>query len=252
MSDMVERSGETLLRIDGVTKSFSGLTALSDVSFEVARGQIKGVIGPNGAGKTTLFNVIAGTFPPTTGEVHLRDELVTGMPAHRIARAGIARTYQLMKPFGTMTVRDNVMVAALQRTDSMVEARARAGEMVEQVGLSRWMHDQAGSLSTAGRKRLELARALALEPDLLLLDEVLAGLVPSERVPVIELLREINRSGVTMLFVEHVMAAVMALSDEIVVLHHGKVLASGTPEQVTSDPAVVEAYLGEEQAIAEA
>lgn len=241
-----------LLRINGVSKSFSGLAALSDVSFDVKQGRIKGVIGPNGAGKTTLFNVIAGTFPPSGGHVYLRGQDVTGLPAHRIARAGIARTYQLMKPFGTMTVRDNVMVAALQRTDSMSQARARAGEVVEQVGLARWMEDQAGSLSTAGRKRLELARAMALEADLLLLDEVLAGLVPSERAPVIDLLREINRGGVTMLFVEHVMAAVMALSDEIVVLHHGEVLASGTPKQVTSDPAVVEAYLGEEQAIAEA
>jgi branched-chain amino acid transport system ATP-binding protein len=243
---------EPLLTIEGVTKSFAGLTALSDVTFEVQPGRIKGVIGPNGAGKTTLFNVIAGTFPPTSGEVRLRGERVTGLPAHRIARAGIARTYQLMKPFGTMSVLDNVMIASLQRARSMDEARQRASEVVERVGLERWIDDTAGELSTAGRKRLELARALALEPDLLLLDEVLAGLVPAERAPVMELLGEIRDSGVTMLFVEHVMAAVMRLSDDLVVLHHGEVLATGTPEAVTSDPAVIEAYLGEEQAIAEA
>jgi branched-chain amino acid transport system ATP-binding protein len=242
---------EPLLSLRGITKSFSGLTALSDVTFDVQPGQIMGVIGPNGAGKTTLFNVIAGTFPPTSGEVFLRGEKVTGLAAHRIARAGIGRTYQLMKPFGTMTVRDNVMIGALQRADSMEEARIRADEMVERVGLGRWSEDVAGELSTAGRKRLELARALALQPELLLLDEVLAGLVPAERAPVIELLGQIRRDGVTMLFVEHVMAAVMKLSDEIVVLHHGEVLASGTPKQVTEDPAVVEAYLGEEESIAE-
>jgi branched-chain amino acid transport system ATP-binding protein len=240
-----------LLSLRGVTKKFSGLTALDDVTFDVQRGQIKGVIGPNGAGKTTLFNVIAGTFAPTGGELLLRGGAVTGLPAHRIARAGIARTYQLMKPFGTMNVRDNVMIAALQRHDSMEAARARASEIVEQVGLGTWIDDTAGELSTAGRKRLELARALALDPDLLLLDEVLAGLAPSERAPVIELLSDIRATGVTMLFVEHVMAAVMRLSDEIVVLHHGEVLSSGTPDVVTNDPVVIEAYLGEEQAIAE-
>lgn len=239
-----------LLSVRKVTKSFSGLTALEDVSFHVTAGQIKGVIGPNGAGKTTLFNVIAGSFPPTHGEVILRGQAVTGLPAHRIARAGIARTFQLMKPFATMTVRDNVMIAALQRSDSLAQARASAASIVERVGLAGWIDDNAGELSTAGRKRLELARALALEPQLLLLDEVLAGLVPSERAPVIELLRDIRDEGVTMLFVEHVMAAVMALSDDIVVLHHGRVLASGSPKDVTSDPAVVEAYLGEEQSIA--
>ncbi|MEX2549036.1 MAG: ABC transporter ATP-binding protein [Nitriliruptoraceae bacterium] len=252
MSVDTAASDGALLSIRGVTKTFSGLTALEDVSFEVQPGQIKGVIGPNGAGKTTLFNVIAGSFPPTAGEVLLRGKVVTGLPSHRIARAGIARTYQLMKPFGTLSVRDNVLIAALQRTGSMKEARVRAGDVVERVGLASWADDQAAGLSTAGRKRLELARALALEPDLLLLDEVLAGLVPSERAPVMELLAEIRRGGVTMLFVEHVMAAVMELSDEIVVLHHGQVLATGTPDQVTSDPAVVEAYLGEEQSDADA
>ncbi len=252
MSTDTPASDGPLLSIRGVTKAFSGLTALDDVTFDLQPGQIKGVIGPNGAGKTTLFNVIAGSFPPTAGEVFLRGRPVTGLPSHRVARAGIARTYQLMKPFGTLSVRDNVLVAALQRTRSMEEARARAGDVVERVGLSSWADDLAGGLSTAGRKRLELARALALEPDLLLLDEVLAGLVPSERAPVMELLAEIRRGGVTMLFVEHVMAAVMELSDEIVVLHHGRVLATGTPEQVTKDPAVVEAYLGEEQSDADA
>ena len=244
-------AAQPLLSVRGITKAFSGLTALSDVTFDVPSGQITGVIGPNGAGKTTLFNVIAGTFPPTEGQVLFRGEPVTGMPAHQIARTGIARTYQLMKPFGTLSVRDNVMIASLQRTSSMDEAREQADLMVENVGLERWRHHRADELSTAGRKRLELARALALQPQLLLLDEVLAGLVPSERAPVLELLSDIRDDGMTMLFVEHVMAAVMQLSDEIVVLHHGQVLASGTPDAVTRDKDVIEAYLGEEQAIAD-
>lgn len=245
-------SGAPLLSIRRVTKTFDGLRALSEVTFDVPAGSIVGLIGPNGAGKTTLFNVIAGTFPPTSGDVLLHGSLVAGLPAHRVARKGIARTFQLMKPFGTLSVRDNVMVAALQRVPSIEEARVRAGEVVAQVGLDEWIEDPADELSTAGRKRLELARALAVEPSLLLLDEVLAGLAPSERAPVLQLLEEIRTTGVTMLFVEHVMPAVMALSDEIVVLHHGEILATGTPEEVTSAPAVIEAYLGEELSIADA
>jgi branched-chain amino acid transport system ATP-binding protein len=241
-----------LLTVHGVTKSFAGLYALTDVDVVVPRGTITAVIGPNGAGKTTLFNVIAGAMTPDSGRVVFDGTDITGWPAHRVAGVGIARTFQLMKPFESLSVRDNVLVAAFQRSARRDEATAAADAIVERVGLNRWAGQLAGELPTAGRKRLELARALALEPKLLLLDEVLAGLVPAERAPVISLLREIRASGVTMLLVEHVMAAVMALSDEIVVLHHGMVLAEGTPAEVTRDERVIEAYLGEEQLIAEA
>jgi branched-chain amino acid transport system ATP-binding protein len=240
-----------LLSATGVTKSFAGLHALTDVDVVVPRGRITAIIGPNGAGKTTLFNVIAGAMPPDSGQVVFDGTDITGWPAHRVAGVGLARTFQLMKPFESLSVRDNVLVAAFQRGARRDDAIAAAEEIVERVGLGRWSGQLAGELPTAGRKRLELARALALQPKLLLLDEVLAGLVPAERAPVIELLREIRAGGVTMLLVEHVMAAVMALSDEIVVLHHGMVLAKGTPDQVTRDERVIEAYLGEELLIAE-
>jgi branched-chain amino acid transport system ATP-binding protein len=241
----------TLLRIEGVCKSFAGLTALEDVSFAVGGG-IVGLIGPNGAGKTTLFNVIAGAYAPDSGRVVFRDSDVTGLPGHRIARMGLGRTFQLTRPFARMSVLDNVAVAAFAGARRRSAAELAARDVIERVGLERWMDSPAGELSTAGRKRLELARALALRPSLLLLDEVLAGLVPSERGPVIELLRELRSDGLAMVLVEHVMAAVMTLSDEVVVLHHGRLLASGTPEAITQDPDVVEAYLGEEFLLAEA
>lgn len=235
----------TLLEVDGTGKSFSGLRALHDVSFEVEEGSIVGLIGPNGAGKTTLFNIIAGAFAPDNGRVVLSGKDITGWAPHRVAREGVGRTFQIMKPFMALTVLDNVTVAALQKHRKRKQAKEAAGEMIERVGLAQWASEPASVLSTAGLKRLELARALALEPSLLLLDEVLAGLVPSERAKVIELLKEIGSSGVAMLLVEHVMQAVMALSDRILVLHHGELLANGTPGEVTKDERVIEAYLGE-------
>ncbi len=241
----------SMLRLEGVGKSFEGLRALHDVSFEVPEGTIAGLIGPNGAGKTTLFNVIAGTFPPSVGRVLFAENDITGMAPHQIAGLGIGRTFQLMKPFGSMSVLENVAVAAFHRHRNRTSAMAAAHDVVERVDLGHWTNHQADSLSTAGRKRLELARALALEPSLLLLDEVLAGLVPTERAPVIDLLKQLREDGLTMLLIEHVMAAVMALSDEIHVLHHSELLASGSPTEVTSDPQVIEAYLGEELLIAD-
>lgn len=235
-----------LLQIDHVNKHFGGVAALTDVSLSIQPGEIYGLIGPNGAGKTTLFNVIAGVMRPDEGRVVFDGTDITGWPAYRIARLGVGRTFQLMKPFDSLSVLDNVTVATLQRHRNRKAARRAAAEVVERVGLGPWAERKASVLSTAGYKRLELAKALGLEPSLLLLDEVLAGLVPSERARVVELLREIRGEGVTMLLVEHVMSAVMALSDHIYVLHHGEMLASGTPEKVTKDPRVIEAYLGEE------
>lgn len=242
---------QTLLDISSVSKRFGGLLALSDVSFRVKEGTIHGLIGPNGAGKTTLFNVIAGAFPPTNGTVTYRGEDITGVASHRMAGLGIGRTFQIMKPFSSMSVHENVRIATYGRTASTDEATAEADRVIEMVGLERWRDRPSGELPTAGRKRLELARSLGLAPRLLLLDEVLAGLVPAERKPLIDLLKDIRTTGVTMLLVEHVMQAVMALSDEIVVLHHGQMLAQGSPREVIDDPRVIEAYLGEEHRHAE-
>lgn len=250
-SETSAQSAPPLLEIRNISKRFGGLLALNNVSFNVHEGTIHGLIGPNGAGKTTLFNVIAGAFPPSAGSVSYRGEDITAMPSHRMAGIGIGRTFQIMKPFGSMSVLENVRIATYGRTGSTDEATAEAARVIEMVGLERWRDQPAGELSTAGRKRLELARALGLSPSLLLLDEVLAGLAPSERKPVIELLKEIRATGTTMLLVEHVMQAVMALSDEIIVLHHGQMLAEGRPREVIDDPRVIEAYLGEEHKHAE-
>jgi branched-chain amino acid transport system ATP-binding protein len=233
-----------LLVVRGISKSFAGLQALEDVSFDVDEGKIVGLIGPNGAGKTTLFNIIAGTIRPDEGSVIFAGTDITGWPPHRVAREGIGRTFQLMKPFLALSVLDNVTIATLQHQRGRAQARQEALKVVERVGLDEWTNKPASVLSTAGRKRLELAKALALRPGLLLLDEVLAGIMPSERAVMLDLIKEILAEGVTMLLVEHVMQAVMALSDHILVLHQGKLLASGTPQEITQDQRVIDAYLG--------
>ncbi|GAA1815729.1 ABC transporter ATP-binding protein [Actinomadura chokoriensis] len=242
----------SILNVSGVGKDFRGLRALSDVGFEVGEGEILGIIGPNGAGKTTLFNVICGALAPDGGRVVFGGRDVTGAPPDRIARAGLVRTFQLMRPFGSMTVLENVGLAAQHRRASPSRLRRRSLDVVERVGLGDWAHRNATELPTAGLKRLELARALAMRPKVLLLDEVLAGLVPSEREPVLDLLAVLrDEDGTTLLFIEHIMAAVMRLSDRVLVLDQGRVLATGSAEEVTSDPRVIEAYLGEEPADAE-
>jgi branched-chain amino acid transport system ATP-binding protein len=237
----------TLLRVEGISKSFKGLRAVDDVSFEVAEGSILGVIGPNGAGKTTMFNLVAGALRPDSGRVHLGGKDVTGHAPHRITAAGMTRTFQLMRPFYSMTVLENVTVAVLAGGAAKRTARETAAEVIERVGLDRWRDAPTEGLPTAALKRLELARALASKPRVLLLDEVLAGLVPAERAPVMELLERLRtQDGVTLVFVEHIMAAVMRLSDSVLVLDLGRVLTSGAPEEVTRDPRVIEAYLGED------
>ncbi len=237
----------SILRVEQLSKSFRGLKAVDDVSFDVDEGQILGIIGPNGAGKTTVFNLIAGALPPDHGTVTLLGRDITGAPQHAVARAGMARTFQLMRPFYSMTVLENVNVATLSGGSSQSRARDDAAEIIDRVGLSRWRDSATEGLPTAALKRLEFARALAIKPKVLLLDEVLAGLVPAERAPVLDLLERLRaEEGITLVFVEHIMAAVMRLSDEVLVLNAGRVLTSGSPQEVTSDPRVIEAYLGEE------
>lgn len=236
----------SLLTIRNLSKSFSGIDAVRDIELDVPEREFLGIIGPNGAGKTTLFSLLSGEQAPSTGQVVFDGTDITGWPANRIARAGLVRTFQLMRPFESMSVLDNVTIAALSVRRSRKDARRHALEVLDRVQLS----DQAGAavsiMSTASLKRLELARALAMEPRVILLDEVLAGLVPAERAPMIELLRTVHSQGQTVLFVEHIMAAVMALSERLVVMHEGALLAAGEPRTVIGDPRVVEAYLGEE------
>ncbi|MET4049601.1 MULTISPECIES: ABC transporter ATP-binding protein [unclassified Rhodococcus (in: high G+C Gram-positive bacteria)] len=237
----------SLLSIEGLSKSFSGIHAVRNVTLDVSEHEFLGIIGPNGAGKTTLFSLLSGEQPPTEGRIIFDGKDITGWSANKIARSGLVRTFQLMRPFESMSVLENVTVAALSKRRSRKDARRHALEVLDRVQLSDQVGGKVSTMSTAGLKRLELARALAMEPRVVLLDEVLAGLVPAERAPMIELLRTLHDEGQTVLFVEHIMAAVMALSERLVVMHEGAVLTSGNPRTVIEDSRVVEAYLGEEK-----
>jgi branched-chain amino acid transport system ATP-binding protein len=235
-----------LLEIRGVTKRFRGLTAVDAVSLDVAEGQIFAVIGPNGAGKTTLFNLIAGVFAPDEGSISFAGERSDGVAPHLLCRRGLARTFQIVRPFPELTVLENATIGAMMRAPDVDAARTRALEVLRQLDLFDRREAKAKSLTLPDRKRLECARALATNPRLLLLDEVMAGLRPTEVDRIVAILKEINRSGVTILLIEHVMRATMALADRIHVLHHGATIAEGTPEEVTRHPRVLESYLGAE------
>jgi branched-chain amino acid transport system ATP-binding protein len=238
-----------LLRVEGVTKQFGGLRAVDNLGLELCRGEILGVIGPNGAGKTTLFSIIAGSIPATTGCVFLEDRRISGLPAHRVVRAGVVRTHQIVRPFTNLTVLENVMTGALFGPKSRARARAHvrhgALDLLGFVGLGRRAGDYPASLTLSGRKRLELARALATKPSVLLLDEVIAGLNPAEVQRLVALIRQIrDERGMSIMMIEHVMPAVMTLCDRIVVLNHGQKISEGPPAAVARDPLVVAAYLG--------
>ncbi|WRS27560.1 ABC transporter ATP-binding protein [Oscillospiraceae bacterium MB08-C2-2] len=236
-----------LLEGKDVVKRFGGLTAVNKASMEVREGEIIGLIGPNGAGKTTLFNMFSGSFQPTSGDVIFGGTNITKMKPNQICRLGIGRTFQIVQPFENLTVLENTMVGALINTNSVHEARDKAEEVLEFVGLKERAHSRGSELGLQFLKRMEMARALATEPKLLLLDEVMAGLNPSASVEVIELVQKIRDSGVTVLIIEHIMKAVMTLSDRIYVLSQGSMIAHGIPQDVVKDPEVIKSYLGEKK-----
>jgi branched-chain amino acid transport system ATP-binding protein len=235
------------LSVRNVSKRFRGLQAVDDLSFDVPERAIVALIGPNGAGKTTTFNLIAGVARPDTGEIRFADRRLDGLAPHRVCAAGIARTFQIVRPFGELSLEDNVLIGCLRAVGNVDEARAAARQILERLDLWTRRHQRAANLTLPDRKRLEVARALGTRPKLLLLDEVMAGLRPTETDQMVAFFREINRElGVTILLIEHVMRAVMALAERVVVINYGKKIAEGTPEAVVRDPAVLECYLGEE------
>jgi branched-chain amino acid transport system ATP-binding protein len=235
-----------LLEVTGISRRFGGLQAVRDLSLSVAPDEVLGLIGPNGAGKTTAFNLLSGFLAPDRGQIRFDGRSIVGLPPHAICRLGLCRTFQIVRPFPRLSVLDNVRVGALSRRPRMEDARDRARGVIEQVGLGDKVDHAAGALTLAERKRLELARALATEPRLLLLDEVMAGLNPTEIEAIVALVKRINASGVAILLIEHNMRAVMSLSHRIAVLNFGEKIVEGEPAAVANHPRVIEAYLGEE------
>ena len=235
-----------LLELDNVSKRFGGLTAVANVSLAVAEGEVVGLIGPNGAGKTTLFNLVAGALRVSAGTIRFGGSEISAYRPYRICRLGLCRTFQIVKPFGNLSVLDNVVIGAFTRFADRRSAYQAADRIVTQAGLARWRDSPAHTLPIGLRKRVELARALATQPRMILLDEVMNGLNPSELRETMAFIHQLNRGGLTILLIEHVMAAVMHLCQRIVVIHHGEKIADAPPHAVARDARVIEAYLGEE------
>jgi branched-chain amino acid transport system ATP-binding protein len=235
-----------LLELKGVKKSFGGIRAVEDFSLSIEEGQILGLIGPNGAGKSTVFNCIAGVYPPTSGEIYFKGENITRQKPWDLCRKGLARTFQIVKPFSSRTVLYNTTVGAFAATDKRADAERRALEVLRCLQIEELKDVRAGNLTIAHRKRLEIARALATRPKLLLLDEVMAGLRPTEVDEMVGIIKQLREQGTTIFVIEHIMRAIMALSDRVAVLHFGTKIAEGTPQEVASDERVIKAYLGEE------
>ena len=236
-----------ILQVQNVTKQFGGLTAVDNVSLEVKKGEVIGLIGANGAGKTTLFNMIAGAFPPTSGKIIFEGKEIQNLPSHRICKLGIARTFQIVKPFLSLSVLDNTMVGALLWTSNLKEAKEISMEACKMVGMESRMDAIGAGLNLPELKRMQMARALATQPKILLLDEAMAELNPTESEKVIELVKQISKRGITIIVIEHVMKAIMTLSERIYVLNQGHLIAHGTPQEITEHPEVIKSYLGDKR-----
>ena len=237
-----------IIKLENVSKEFGGLRAVSNFSGEVETGSIVGLIGPNGAGKTTLFNMMACTFPPTSGKIYFEGKEITNARTNSMAGRGLARTFQVTKPFGDMTVIENIMVGSFLRTNDRIKARQKAEEIYDFIGMKCGKDQIANNTTTADRKKLEVARALATEPRLLLLDEVMAGCNPQEKLELVEVCRKIRNSGITIIIIEHDIKTIMSVCDRVVVLHRGEKLVEDTPQKVANDPRAISAYLGEDYA----
>jgi branched-chain amino acid transport system ATP-binding protein len=235
-----------MLDVKGLRKEFGGVIAVQELDFHLNEGEILGLIGPNGAGKTTVFNLISGFLRPTAGRISFKGSGIVGLGPHQICFRGITRTFQIVQPFRSISVLENVMIGAFSKEKIFRSAQKRAIEILRFVGLTELQHQEAGSLPIASQKRLELAKALATEPKLLLLDEVMSGLTLTEILDVLTIIKKIKDSGVTLFVIEHVMHAIMSISDRIIVLHHGEKIAEGNPQEISKDKRVIDAYLGED------